>query len=188
MLSKRSVRPAPRFTRSPDPTDPALSDQQLFDLAVSALAARSRSETELRRFLVRKVGPHPHIDQVLVRLRELRYLSDEQLCQNVVETRQKHALWGARRVSFELLRRGVAEPLVEQTVAAVYSGVDELAQARAFAEKKRLFRLLAADPGQSPPKQVARFVRSLYRAGFSIAVCYKLANRPEPAVPEDDLA
>ncbi|HNF99935.1 MAG TPA: RecX family transcriptional regulator, partial [Pseudomonadota bacterium] len=72
---------------------PPLTDAQLFEAAVSALATRSRSEAELRRLLTRKLDEpsRQRIDQVIARLHELGYLSDARLAENFVESRQKQS-------------------------------------------------------------------------------------------------
>lgn len=174
----------------------------LFAAAVSALAGRSLSETELRRLLKRKISrknaptkraktPEPEpkaepeqktthiidalISQVVVRLRELGYLSDERLAQHFVEIRQKQAHLGRRRVAQELHRKGVSSDLVSSTIEQAYSGVDEVALAQAFVEKKRLLRSLG-DERPLPPKQTAKLLRTLVRAGFSQPTCWKVVR------------
>lgn len=160
---------------------PQLTDAQLFEAAVAALASRSRSEVELRRLLARKLTEpsRPRIDQVIARLHELGYLSDARLAESFVEHRQKQAHLGRRRVTQELRRRGVKADLVEQTVERAYSEVDELELALAFAAKKRLRRTTPTEsrPGPKDPKEAketARILRALQRAGFSMATCWKV--------------
>lgn len=177
------------FARSSRPKTerPPLTDAQLFEAAVAALASRSRSEVELRRLLARKLTEpsRPRIDQVIARLHELGYLSDARLAESFVEHRQKQAHLGRRRVTQELRRRGVKADLVEQTVERAYSEVDELELALAFAAKKRLRRTTpaASRPGPKDPKnpkdpkeakETARILRALQRAGFSMATCWKV--------------
>lgn len=159
---------------------PPLTDTQLFEAAVRALASRSRSEVELRRLLSRKIEPPTaeRIDKVIARLQELGYLSDVRLAENFVESRQKQAHLGSRRVAQELRRRGVSADVVEDTVERAYSEVDELQLAQAFAEKKRLFRAKSGTT-QAPikdPKETARILRALTRAGFSLGTCWKVVR------------
>lgn len=168
---------------------PPLTDAQLFEAAVSALATRSRSEAELRRLLTRKLDEpnRQRIDQVIARLHELGYLSDARLAENFVESRQKQSHLGRRRVAQELRRRGVNADLVEQTVERAYSEVDELQLALSFVEKKRL--RITSSPGSSgstssrkspqdakAQKETARALRALQRAGFSLATCWKVVR------------
>jgi len=150
---------------------PPLSDEQLFAAAVSALAARSRTEAELRRVLQRKLSEpsSARIDKVVVRLRELGYLSDARLAESFVENRQRQAHFGRQRVTQELLKRGVHADLVGDTIERAYAEVDEVALAQAFVERKRL----------RPPKdqrETARLLRSLQRAGFSMGTCWKVVR------------
>lgn len=161
-------------------TRPPLTDTQLFESAVRALATRSRSEVELRRLLSRKIEPPigDRIDKVIARLHELGYLSDVRLAENFVECRQKQGHLGSRRVAQELRRRGVSADVVEDTVERAYSEVDELQLAQAFAEKKRLFRAKSGST-QAPlkdPKETARVLRALTRAGFSLGTCWKVVR------------
>ena len=151
---------------------PPLTDEQLLSAAVSALAARSRSEAELRRLLQKKLTePAPaRIDKVVARLHELGYLSDARLAESIVESKQRQAHLGKRRVTQELLKRGVKADLVGETIERAYAEVDEVALAQSFVERKRL------RPPQDP-KETARLLRALQRAGFSMGTCWKVVRR-----------
>ena len=150
---------------------PPLTDEQLLAAAVSALASRSRSEAELRRLLQKKLTEPggPRIDKVVARLHELCYLSDARLAEQFVEIRQKQAHLGRRRVSQELLRRGVKADLVGDTVERAYAEVDEVALALAFVDRKRL-------RPPKDPRETARILRQLQRAGFSMGTCWKVVR------------
>lgn len=174
------------FSRAKPRTQPVpLSDEQLLNEAVSALARRSRSESELRRHLQKKLGrpdsdSGTRIQKVIARMYELGYLSDQRLADSVVAWKQGQLHLGRRRVTEELRKRGLPQSLVEHTVEQAYSEVDELTLARAFAEKKRL------KPPSDPkdPKQTAKLLRVLQRAGFSLGTCWKvvksLGSQAEP--------
>ena len=117
------------------------------------MASRSRSEAELRRLLQKKLTEPggPRIDKVVARLHELGYLSDARLAEQFVEIRQKQAHLGRRRVSQELLRRGVKADLVGDV------------------DRKRL-------RPPKDPRETARILRQLQRAGFSMGTCWKVVR------------
>lgn len=159
------------------PQRPPLTDAQLLNEAVSALARRSRSESELRRHLQKKLGKpdsasSERIQQVIARMYELGYLSDQKLAASVIEWKQGQLHLGRRRVTEELRKRGLQPALVESSVEEAYAEVDELTLAKSFAEKKRLKP--PSDPHDQ--KQTAKLLRTLQRAGFSLGTCWKVVK------------
>lgn len=107
---------------------------------------------------------------MVARLHELGYLSDVRLAESIVESKQRQAHLGKRRVTQELLKRGVKADLVGKTIERAYAEVDEVTLAQSFVERKRL------RPPQDP-KETARLLRALQRAGFSMATCWKVVRR-----------
>lgn len=167
---------------------PPLTDEQLLNEAVSALARRSRSESELKRHLQKKLGPKAsdagsRIQKVIARMYELGYLSDQRLADSVVAWKQGQLHLGRRRVTEELRKRGIQPSLVESTVEQAYAEVDELTLAKAFAEKKRLKP--PSDP--TDQKQTAKLLRALQRAGFSLGTCWKVVKSLGSQVSLDGL-
>lgn len=163
------------------------SEPELFDYAVGSLARRMRSERDLRRLLVARAdASDPEaVDRVLARLRDLRYLSDERFAADYTRLRQEGQSFGQRRVRQDLQVKGIGKELITTTLNHAYAETDEVALAEQFCGRKRI-----APPAN--PKETARVMGRLLRAGFSSTAIWKLLRswkvevEVEPAEPEDE--
>ena len=79
----------------------------------------------------------------------------------------------------DLKAKGVATPLVEQTLADRYANTNEEALAREHLERKRIRK-------PENEKETARIMRRLVAAGFSTGVIYKILRQWD--VPDEALA
>ena len=164
-----------------------LGEPELFDYAIRSLTRRMRSERDLRRLLVARAEASDleAVDRVLSRLRELRYLSDERFAQDYTRLRQEGQSFGQRRVRQDLQAKGIGKELIATTVERAYAETDEVVLARQFCERKRM-------PPPANPKETARVMGRLLRAGFSSTAIWKLLRAwqvpldEEPAEPEED--
>lgn len=152
------------------PREP-LGEAALFDYAVGALARRMRTERELRRLMTTRaesgeVGARA-MDAVVIRLKEMRYLSDVRFAATYTRVRKEDQKLGRRRVEQDLIAKGVPRGIVAKQVGEAYAEVDELKLAREYVERKRMAR----PEGQ---KDQARAMGRLLRAGFSSATVWKL--------------
>ena len=86
----------------------------LLAYAFRALAGRALTEAELRTRLLRRTGDEALAAEVLARVQELGYQNDE----NVARAEGGRSGVGGFRVRQTLKRRGVAEELIEDTLAA----------------------------------------------------------------------
>lgn len=129
--------------------------------ALTYVSRRPHSEAELRTKLGRKDYDEALIEDALLRLNQLGYLDDEAFARQWVEERGQKR--GARLLQAELRKKGVADAIIEQVLAADAS--DEVAEARALAEK-RLGRL----SGHSPAIVRRRLTDYLARRGYSYQV------------------
>ncbi len=137
-----------------------LSEEELFDKAVRALARRSRSTAELRRLLQPFASQGADLDNILARLREYGYLDEKRFAESFARLQKEDAAHGPRRVERDLRRRGVASALAGKVVNDTFAGEDEIQLARQWLRRKRI----------TPPQDLrstARVHRSLLQAGFS---------------------
>ena len=134
-------------------------DRQCLDAALRFLAARPRSEQEIRRRLAEKGWEAARLDRVLERLRDLKLADDRAFADFWLENRALHRPRGARALRTELLQKGVAREIVDQALDPEH---DESTDARRAAQRRaatlsvvdeRLFR-----------QRVGQF---LQRRGFS---------------------
>jgi regulatory protein len=121
------------------------------------------------------------IDAVVVRLKELNYLSDVRFAEDYTRVRKEHEKFGRRRVQQDLMQKGVGKELVSSTLETAYEDVDEVALARQYIARKRMKQ----PSGEKAQKETVRTMNRLLRAGFSSRTVYKVLREwelPEEAV------
>ncbi len=141
-----------------------LTELELFDFAAKSLGARMQSIRDLRRKLADRAQPGEEgeavINNVLTKLQEMRYLSDERYAADFTRLRQENRSLGRRRVQQDLQQKGIAPDLITTTLDEAYEDVDEQALVRQHLERRRI-----ATP--TDDKSTARVLRRLTAAGFS---------------------
>lgn len=156
-----------------------LSEAGLFEYAVGALARRMRTERDLRRLMKLRAEEGEAgtraIDAVVVRLKELNYLSDVRFAEDYTRVRKEHEKFGRRRVQQDLMQKGVGKELVSSTLETAYEDVDEVALARQYIARKRMKQ----PSGEKAQKETVRTMNRLLRAGFSSRAVYKVLREWE---------
>ena len=159
----------------------------LMEYAVRMLEGRMRSERDLRRLMKGRAFEGAEgekaMDAVVVRLKELKYLSDTRFAADYTRLRKENEKFGRRRVQQDLAAKGVASETVGAAVGAAYEGVDEVALARAYVARKRMKQ----PSGEKAKKESARVMGRLLRAGFSSATVFKVLKDWGVEVEEVDL-
>ena len=130
--------------------------------AVNLLSYRPRSIKEVSNRLVHKGWNKDLADRVTGELVDKGYLNDEEFAAIFARDRAKNKCLGPVALKSELIKTGVAEKIIEQTIEAVYSKypADELIQ--------RLMKKRGIDldvPLVKKEKQ--RFINLLKRKGFT---------------------
>ena len=151
-----------------------LSDKQIKELttadefdkakqaAVNLLSYRPRSIKEISNRLVHKGWNQDLADRVTGELVDKGYLNDEEFAAIFARDKAKNKCLGPVALKSELIKTGVAQKIIEQTIEAVYSKypADELIQ--------RLMKKRGIDldvPLVKKEKQ--RFINLLKRKGFT---------------------
>jgi regulatory protein len=172
----------------PKKRDPA-GEAGLFEYAVGLLARRMRTVRELRRLMQRRAFPGDQgerdMDAVVLRLVELKYLSDERFAADYTRLRKENQSLGRRRVQQDLAVKGISRDLAASALASVFDGADEVELARQYCARKRI----APPTGPDAAKETARLMNRLLRAGYSPGAIFKLLrgwNVPDEAIPEED--
>ncbi len=164
-----------------------LGEAGLFEYAVGALARRMRTERDLRRLMKARAEAGEAgvraMDTVVVRLKELNYLSDTRFAEDYTRVRKEHEKFGQRRVQQDLMQKGVKRELVASALETAYEGVDELTLAREYIARKRMKQ----PSGENAQKETARAMNRLLRAGFSSKAIYKVLREWNVDVEESDL-
>ena len=130
--------------------------------AVNLLSYRPRSIKEVSKRLVHKGWNQDLADRVTGELVDKGYLNDEEFAAIFARDKAKNKCLGPVALKSELIKTGVAQKIIEQTIEAVYSQypVDELIQ--------RLMKKRGIDldvPMVMKEKQ--RFINLLRRKGFT---------------------
>ena len=151
-----------------------LGEAGLLEYAVRALAARMRTERDLRRLMKTRAAEGEDgdraVDAVVGRLKELNYLSDTRFAADYTRLRKENEKFGRRRVQQDLASKGVAKELVGAAVGAAYEGVDEVALAREYVARKRMKQ----PAGEKKKQETSRVMGRLLRAGFSAGTVFKV--------------
>jgi len=159
----------------------------LFEYAVGALARRMRTERDLRRLMKLRAEEGEAgtraIDAVVVRLKDLNYLSDTRFAEDYTRVRKDHEKFVRRRVQQDLMQKGVGKELGASTLETAYEDGDEVALARQYIARKRIKQPSCANA----QKETVRTMNRLLRAGFSSRAIYKVLREWDVEVNESDL-
>jgi regulatory protein len=102
--------------------------------ALNFLAWRPRSEGEVRQRLRRSDTPEEVIDQVVGKLRDWRYIDDEDFARRWVENRAAHRPRGTRVLAQELRAKGIDSQLAANVLDE--AEIDEATDALELARKR----------------------------------------------------
>jgi len=165
-----------------------IGEAGLWEYAVGALARRMRTERELRRLMITRAVPGEEglraMDAVVIRLKELGYLSDARFAADYTRLRKDNEKLGRRRVQQNLAVKGVSPELISDAVGAAYEDVDEVALARQYIARKRMKQ----PQGENKQKEVPRAMGRLLRAGFSAGTVFKVLREWGVEADESELA
>ena len=172
------------FGRAKKTVRAPLDQAGLLEYAVKSLGSRMKSERDLRRAMAQRAEMggegRQAMDGVIVKLKELGYLSDERFAADYTRLRQENEKFGRRRVQQGLMQKGVAAATVNEAVGKAYEEVDEVVLARAYAERKRMRK-------PEGEKETARAMRRLVAAGFSTRAVWAVLRSWGAAVEEADV-
>src|SRR3984885_8727758 len=163
-----------------------VGEDGLFEYAVGTLARRMRTVRDLRRLMKTRAeegeAGERAMDAVIVRLKELNYLSDTRFAEDYTRVRKEHEKFGRRRVQQDLMVKGVGKELVASTLERAYEDVDEVVLARQYIARKGMKQ----PSGANAQKEIVRTMNRLLRAGFSSNAIFKVLKAWD--LPEGALA
>ncbi len=147
------------------------------------LAARDRSEQEIRERLSRWGVPAAEAEAVLTALRARGLVNDAALAERLCDWHDRHDPSGPLRLRERLARRGIPAAAGEAAIAARAGQERQLELAEAL-----LARRWPALAGLAPARRRRRLHDLLARRGFSAAVRRRLGEACELAAAPDDEA
>ena len=163
---------------------PPLEPPALLEFAVRSLSAKMKSIRDLRRKLRDRAEPgeagEAAVEAVILKLKDLGYLSDERFAADFTRLRKENEKFGRRRVQQGLMQKGIAQELVNTTLTAAYEDVDEVALAKEYVARKRMKK-------PEGDKEIARTMRRLMAAGFSSKTIWKVLRGWGAEVEEVDV-
>ena len=161
-----------------------LNEAALFEYAVGALARKMRTVRDLKRLMRTRAeegeAGECAMDRVVVRLKELKYLSDARFAADYTRLRKENEKYGRRRVHQDLIQKGVHKDLIATTLTKAYEEVDEVALAREYITRKRIKQ----PTGENAKKEATRVTGRLMRAGFSAGTIYRVLREWNVEVEE----
>jgi regulatory protein len=132
------------------------------------LGFRSRSETEVRRYLQQQGFSTTALEAAIRRLLSFHYLNDEVFARNWALARAQSHGYGPLKIDQELRSKGIAAPVIRDTLREIFDQVDEAAQARRLLTKRFKGERL------SEIKIARRAAAFLQRRGYSSKVIFDL--------------
>lgn len=150
------------------------TEESLYHYALGALGRRMRSVAELKRLLRPRVSHQENgdkmIEVVVERLKQARYLNDAGYAESYSRYRKENEKFGKLRVINDLKTRGVHGDVINKAITTTYGDSDEVELARKFLDRKRVRH-------PEGPKDYARIVRLLLRAGFTSRSAFRVLNQ-----------
>ncbi len=108
------------------PLTPEEARQRTFQRAVKLLAARSRSEAELRELLLqRRASSKADVEEAIERLREYGYLDDERFAFGYASLKLRQRPLGRQRLKRDLKMKKVDQATIDEALDLAYAEVSE---------------------------------------------------------------
>ena len=154
----------------PLPIDPAKEQRKATDICYALLTARARTRVELRDALLRKGIREETADLVLGKFDRAGLIDDAAFAEVWVRSRHTHQGLGRRALALELRRKGVADEVAAEAIAAVDDEAEE-DRARDLVRKK-----LRAMSGLDDTTRIRRLVAALARKGYAEGLAYRVVK------------
>jgi len=133
------------------------------ETAFHFLSYRSRSSAEVKRKLEEKEFSPLTITKTLARVKELGYLNDYDFAYTFARSSLENKQWGTLRINDALLKKGVAQDIINETLAKLTKECDLTQVARRALEHKFAHTLNQHAGGETRQK----IINYLRRKGFS---------------------
>jgi regulatory protein len=150
--------------------------------AFRLLAARARSEKELRAKLKETKFDRPAVDRIIARLYELNYLDDEAFARQWARRLAIDKLSGNRRIEISLQEKGVDRTTCEQVLAEIRQEVPEREAIRQIIRKK----LKGGKLQRKDVRGKRSLVQHLLGRGFTSDLIFEMIRETEEEYRDDD--
>jgi regulatory protein len=150
--------------------------------AYRLLAARARSERELRTKLKEKKFDPPVVDRIVARLYELTYLDDEAFARQWARHLAMDKLSGNRRIEISMQEKGVDRATYERVLAEIRQDTPEREAVRQLIRKKLKGARLQKQDG----REKRRLFQHLLGRGFTPDLIFEMIREAEGGYRDDD--
>lgn len=163
--------------------DAERSRERTMNRAVKLLAAKPRSIGELRQRLLEKLWTNDEIvDNVIEKLKEYKYLDDEQFARDLAVSKLRQKPQGKRRLQQTMSQKKLDKELVDTAITEAFEKLPE-ADLIDLAVEKRI-RLKGKPKTREDAK---KFYDHLLRQGFSFdLIREKMSSLPRSATDFDE--
>ena len=141
-----------------------------YNLTLRYLSYRSRSEKEIKDYLVKKKLDEGTIESIIIKLKEYKFLDDTKFAKTWISSRLRYKNKPVWIIEKELSDKGIKKELIQELVSDLDSKKEtDLKSAKELAQKKLdFYRNL------SPQKRREKTASYLLRKGFSWDVVKKV--------------
>lgn len=159
-------------------------------MGLELLARKAWTRHELRQRLCRRGAPAEVAEALVADFEGRGYLDDRAFAATWAESRARGRAAGSHRLREELVRKGIARPLVEEAVRRAFEETDELTRARAAAARRwpllqaAASRRRAGDRG-GPDPAARRLQDYLTRRGYPPAVVRRVIREMSPGLVDE---
>jgi regulatory protein len=142
--------------------DPVRSRERTMNRAVKLLAAKPRSVGELRERLLEKMWTDESIvDAVVEKLKEYKYLDDQQFANNLATSKLRQKPQGKRRLQQAMSQKKLDKDVVNEAIASAFDKMPETDLIDASIEKR-----LRLKGRPETREDLKKFYDHLLRQGF----------------------
>lgn len=143
--------------------DEVRSRDRTMNRAVKLLAAKPRSVRELRERLLEKTWTNaPIVDAVIEKLKEYKYLDDEQFARDLAVTKLRQRPQGKRKLEQTMSQKKLDKAVVDDAITEAFENLPEAALIDLSIEKR--LRLKGAPKTRD---ELRKFYDHLLRQGFA---------------------
>ena len=113
------------------------SFEKFYNKALEFLSYRTRSEKEVRDKLKTKQAEPGIIEKVISKLKEKRFINDEEFARQWIENRERFKPRSLRLIKLELRQKGIEGEILEKVIQDLdFNSESELEQAKKLVEKR----------------------------------------------------
>jgi len=158
------------------------TEEELYDVALRALARRSHSVQEMQKKLSRYTRSELLVRVVMARLKENGQLDDARFAQQFARNRTQSRKQGQFRIARELRARGVGDADIDLALESSAGEADS-----ALLVRERIERKLKSLRGEIDKRKIASIYGSLLRAGFPAELIRRVLKQlTRVEVPDND--